>query len=222
MPGARLTREDREAIAALLAQGCSYSEIGRRLGRPTSTISREVSRNQRSGQYSVESAHHATRQRARRRAPTFTAPEDGLPDENRYVQDLARALVGTGMPRMASRIFASLTTAGPGGLRAADLVSRLRVSPASVSKAVAYLESMQLVARTSDPGTRRERYLVPEDVWERAWRTDTGAHARVADIAARGVAIYGIDSPAGVRLARMRGFFGQLAGQMGSGRAPDL
>ena len=45
MPGGRLTQEDRRRIAAWLAEGLSHAEIGRRLSRPTSTITREVSRN---------------------------------------------------------------------------------------------------------------------------------------------------------------------------------
>ena len=42
MPGGRLTQEDRRHIAAGLAEGLGYAEIARRLGRPTSTVSREV------------------------------------------------------------------------------------------------------------------------------------------------------------------------------------
>lgn len=42
MPGARLTLEDRRQIAGWMTEGLGYAEIARRLGRPTSTISREV------------------------------------------------------------------------------------------------------------------------------------------------------------------------------------
>ena len=45
MPGGRLTQEDRRRIAAWLTEGLSHAEIGRRLSRPTSTITREVNRN---------------------------------------------------------------------------------------------------------------------------------------------------------------------------------
>lgn len=44
-PGRRLTRADWRQIAAGLAQALDYAAIGRRLGRPTSTVSREVARN---------------------------------------------------------------------------------------------------------------------------------------------------------------------------------
>ena len=43
--GTRLTLEERERLAALLAEGLSRREIARRLGRAASTISRELRRN---------------------------------------------------------------------------------------------------------------------------------------------------------------------------------
>src|SRR5580704_11800362 len=71
LPGGRLTPEDRRRIAAWLAEGRSQAEIGRRLSRPTSTITREVNRNRGPVGYQADQAQRATRQRARRRpAPT--------------------------------------------------------------------------------------------------------------------------------------------------------
>ena len=61
MPGARLTHEDRRRIAAWLADGLGYAEIGRRLGRPTSTISREVTRNGTPGEYLADHAQQSRR-----------------------------------------------------------------------------------------------------------------------------------------------------------------
>ncbi|MEJ8644623.1 helix-turn-helix domain-containing protein [Streptomyces sp. MS1.HAVA.3] len=45
VPGGRLTQQDRRQIAAGLADDLSYTEIAKRLERPTSTITREVMRN---------------------------------------------------------------------------------------------------------------------------------------------------------------------------------
>ncbi|WP_344880984.1 helix-turn-helix domain-containing protein, partial [Nonomuraea antimicrobica] len=45
MPGGHLTYDDRHKIAEGLAAGLSYAEIARRLGRPRSTVGREVARN---------------------------------------------------------------------------------------------------------------------------------------------------------------------------------
>ena len=73
MPGGRLTQEDRRRIAVWLAEGLSHAEIGRRLSRPTSTITREVNRNRGPAGYQADQAQRATRQRARRRT-TAAAP----------------------------------------------------------------------------------------------------------------------------------------------------
>lgn len=131
------------------------------------------------------------------------------------MEEFAALLVETGFPRMTSRVFVSLLTSDSGSLTAADLVRQLRVSPASVSKSVGYLERMDLIDRTPDTGGRRERYAIVDDVWLRAWRTDTGAHARVAAAAQRGTEIFGPGTPTGARLGKMGRFFAWLSGQMG-------
>uniref|UniRef100_UPI0003A0562C helix-turn-helix domain-containing protein n=1 Tax=Amycolatopsis methanolica TaxID=1814 RepID=UPI0003A0562C len=61
-------------IAAGLAMGLSYAEIGRRLGRPRSTIIREVARNGGARGYRADRAQQATAWRAHRRRPV-PAPE---------------------------------------------------------------------------------------------------------------------------------------------------
>ncbi|MBT8450525.1 MAG: IS30 family transposase [Deltaproteobacteria bacterium] len=58
--------EERERISRGLAGGHSFVEIGKHLGRPTSTVSREVGRNGGAHRYRAVSAHRAARRRARR------------------------------------------------------------------------------------------------------------------------------------------------------------
>lgn len=216
MAGGRLTLEERRSIAAGMADGLGYAEIGRRLGRPTSTISREVARNGH-GAYSADSAHEAATHRVRNRA---TSPPTEHPTEARdFVEEFAGLLAATGMPRMASRVFTSLLLSEAGSLTAADLVGRLQVSPAAVSKAIGYLEGMDLLRREADGSSRRERYVIDDDVWLRALRTDSAAHAGVADAATRGIAIFGAETPAGIRLGLMGRFFGELTEQI---RGTDL
>lgn len=222
MPGGRLTHEDRRRIAAWLADGLGYAEIGRRLDRPTSTISREVARNGAPGDYSPDHAQRAAGHRARRRKPARPAEPatDGQPTDvqRAFVDEFATLLAATGLPRMTARVFVCLLTADHDGLTAADLVRRLQVSPASVSKSIGYLETVELVARRPDRGGRRERYLVEDDVWLRAWQADTGAHGEVATAAQRGVEIFGAETTAGARLGGMGRFFARLSEQMnGSG-----
>ncbi|MFC5246708.1 helix-turn-helix domain-containing protein [Streptomyces nigrescens] len=218
VPGGRLTYEDRRRIAAWLAEGLGYAEIGRRLGRPTSTISREVAHNGASAHYLADHAQQASSHRARRRKPA--RPAEPATDEQPaqavrdFVDRFATLLAATGLPRMTSRVFVCLLTADAEGLTAADLVRRLRVSPASVSKSIGYLEAMELMRRRPDPGGRRERYVIDDDAWLRAWQADTSAHADIADAAQRGIEIFGAGTTAGARLGTMGRFFARLSEQM--------
>ncbi|MFE9296838.1 GbsR/MarR family transcriptional regulator [Streptomyces niveus] len=223
MPGGRLSHDERRDIGAGLAEGLGYAEIARRLGRPTSTVSREVARNGGADGYRADRALRATERRARRRGPAPLAPrsqDDVDRDELRHFDEqFVAMLVATGLPRMASRVLARLFLTDSGSLTAADLVGQLRVSPASVSKAVGYLEELDVVRRERDPRRRRERYVVDDDVWLRAWTRDTRSTANWADTARRGVAVVGADTPAGVRLDRMGDFFATLSADMASGPA---
>ncbi|MGW7486629.1 helix-turn-helix domain-containing protein [Streptomyces sp. NPDC054786] len=61
MVPAGVTAEDRRDIEAGLAEDLPYAAIARRLGRPTSTVSREVARNGGPGGYRAEHADRAKR-----------------------------------------------------------------------------------------------------------------------------------------------------------------
>ncbi|CAM3767594.1 helix-turn-helix domain-containing protein [Kibdelosporangium persicum] len=214
MPGPRLTTEDRGRIAEWLTEGLGYAEIARRLGRPTSTISREVARNGTHGDYVADQAQQAAGDRARRRKRPPRAEPTPNDAARAFVDEFAPLLIATGMPRMTARVFTCLLTADADGLTSADLVEALRVSPASVSKSISYLEAMELVVRQPASTGRRERYLIDDDIWRRAWRADTGAHGQIAAAAQTGMEIFGATTPAGVRLEQMGQFFGRLSEQM--------
>jgi len=224
-----LTRQDRQHIAAALADGVGYAEIGRRLGRPTSTVSREVARNGGPGGYRADQAQLATGRRVRRRRPSGAAPARLVPGAaagrdagavRGFVERFADLMAQTGLSRMASRVFVTLFTSDAGSLTAAELVGLLRVSPASISKAVAYLEQLELVTRERDARGRRERYAVGGgDVWLRAWAASARKNASLAEAAREGVAVLGADTPAGTRLRDMGRFFAQLAADMRGGRS---
>ncbi|MGW5707445.1 IS30 family transposase [Amycolatopsis japonica] len=63
----RLSLAEREEIACLTAAGLGPRAIGRAIGRPASTVSRELTRNTgRSGVYRAVSAQHAAEERATR------------------------------------------------------------------------------------------------------------------------------------------------------------
>ncbi len=208
MPGGRLTQEDRRRIAAWLAEGLSHAEIGRRLSRPTSTITREVSRNRGAAGYQADQAERVTRQRARRRntapAPAVASAEPGLNGRDpamvgQFEERFTEALAQLGLPRMICRVLTCLMTADSGSMTSAELVRRLRVSPASISKAIGVLEDQRLVRRERDG--RRERYIVDDDMWYRATIASGHTNAAFAETALDGAGILGLDTPAGARLA---------------------
>jgi DNA-binding transcriptional ArsR family regulator len=118
-------------------------------------------------------------------------------------------LVQMGLTRMTAAVLTCLTLTDSGCLTAAELVRQLGVSPASVSKAVRFLEEQGLVRRERE--ARHERYIVDDDFWFRAWLVSAQTNAVLADAALQGPEILGADSPAGRRLGQM-GTFLRLVG----------
>ncbi|MGW1990205.1 helix-turn-helix domain-containing protein [Embleya sp. NPDC001921] len=213
MPGGRLTQQERRQIALGLADSLAYAEIARGLARPTSTITREVMRNGGPIAYRADLAHRATERRAHRRRQTASggqgvpAQAHGRDDEalREYEETFTTVLMQQGLPRMMARVLTCLFITDEGSLTASELVRHLQVSPASVSKAIAFLESQGLVRRVRDE-RRRERYLVDDDVWYQSTIDSARGTAQVAEIARQGVGILGRDTPAATRLENVARF----------------
>ncbi|UFR03634.1 helix-turn-helix domain-containing protein [Streptomyces sp. Go40/10] len=213
MPGGRLTQQERQQIALGLADGLAYAEIARRLDRPTSTVTREVMRNGGPTAYRADLAHRATEQRAHRRrrteprGPQAPAPAHGRDAEavRAYEELLTTVLMQSGAPKMMSRVLACLYTTDAGSLTASELVERLQVSPASVSKAIAFLESQGLVRRERDE-RRRERYVVDDDVMYESMMASARGTAHLGETARQGVGVLGPGTPAAVRLENIARF----------------
>ncbi|WP_406010921.1 helix-turn-helix domain-containing protein [Streptomyces sp. NBC_00637] len=213
MPGGRLTQQERQQISLGLADGLAYAEIARRLDRPTSTITREVMRNGGPTTYRADLAHRATERRTHQRRPAAPrgaeapAPAHGRDAEavREYEEMFTTLLMGQGLPKMMSRVLTCLYTTDAGSLTASELVRRLEVSPASVSKAVAFLESQGLIGRERDEG-RRERYLVDNDVFYQSTIASARSSAQLADAARQGVGVLGSGTPAAVRLENIARF----------------
>ncbi|UUV34811.1 helix-turn-helix domain-containing protein [Amycolatopsis roodepoortensis] len=207
MPGRRLTHDERGQIASGLSAGLTYAEIARRLGRPKSTVIREVARNGGAHRYRAGQAQQATRWRARRRRPGPPPVPARTPETVRdFETEFAETMAATGVPSMMARVLAGLFTADTGGSTAAELAARLEVSPASVSKAVGWLEQRGLITREREGG--RQRYVVDDDFGYRAWRTSLDAMTRWAEVTRRGAGL--IDGPAGARLDATSRFFRHL------------
>ncbi|MFF7637337.1 helix-turn-helix domain-containing protein [Kitasatospora sp. NPDC008050] len=214
MPGGRLTQQERQQIALGVADGLAYAEIARRLDRPTSTVTREVMRNGGPTAYRADLAHRATeRRRAHRRAPAAPRGPQAPPQVHgrdvqavrEYEELYTTVLMGSGTPRMMARVLACLTLTDAGSLTASELVQRLQVSPASISKAITYLESQGLVRRERDE-RRRDRYVVDDDVWYQSMIASARGTAHLVEIARQGVGILGPDTPAAARLENIARF----------------
>ncbi|MFD0153965.1 helix-turn-helix domain-containing protein [Streptomyces sp. NPDC055721] len=208
MPGDRLTLQDRRQIATGLREELTYAAIGRRIGRPTSTVTREVVRNGGPRGYRAEAAHQAGTRQARpgrTTAPTASRGRADLGGRDPRVVDEVGAqsvdlMIQAGLPQMMAKVLAALFTTDSGSLTSAELVRRLRVSPASVSKAIGYLETQALVTRERDPHSRAERYVIDDDVVFRSIMASARNQARIAEACTTGARKLGATSPAGVRL----------------------
>lgn len=212
MPGGRLTQQERQQIALGLADGLAYAEIARRLDRPTSTITREVMRNGGPTAYRAEMAHRATERRAHRRRRT-TPRGAGTRAGSR-----ARRRSRTRVRRDVHDRHDGLGHAhddGPGdGLphphrqrqpHRVELAQRLQVSPASISKAITFLDSQGMVRREQGE-RRRERYIVDDDVWYQSMMASARAIAQVVEVARQGVGVLGTGTPAAARLENVARF----------------
>ncbi|GAA5051575.1 hypothetical protein HNP84_006426 [Thermocatellispora tengchongensis] len=213
MPGGRLSQQERQQIESGLADGLAYAEIARRLDRPTSTITREVMRNGGPTAYRAGLAHHATQRRTHRRRKA-TLRGRGAPSQpygrdaeavREYEEMFAAVFMQAGLPKMASRVLACLYTSDTGSLTASELVRRLQVSPASVSKAITLLESQSQVRRERDEH-RRDRYVIDDDVWYQSMMASARATAHLGETARAGVGVLGPGTPAATRLENIARF----------------
>ena len=112
--GRQAHQAERQQIAVGLADGLAYAEIARRLDRPTSTITREVTRNGGPAGYRADLAHRATQQRTHQRRQAAPRGPEALPQAHgrdaeavrEYEETLTTVFIQSGTPTMAAcKIF---------------------------------------------------------------------------------------------------------------------
>ena len=130
-----------------------------------------------------------------------------------YLERFASVLVAAGVPAMAARILAALHVTDSGRLSAAELSGILQISPAAVSGAVRYLGGIGLVHKERVPGSRRDYYRMPPNVWEEVVRMQSLVLVRWAKMLAEGVDVVGPGTPAGERMAEYADFFDYITSQ---------
>jgi DNA-binding transcriptional regulator GbsR (MarR family) len=142
---------------------------------------------------------------------TATGPDDLMFG---YIERFAAVLVAAGIPPMPARVFVALLVADSGRLTAAELAAVLQISPAAVSGAVRYLIQLGLVHKERVPGSRRDYYRMPDDVWHDMFRLRDQVMQRWAALVREGIELLGPDTPAGARLAEHATFFDFVSAEL--------
>lgn len=125
----------------------------------------------------------------------------------RFVERFASAMVDAGIPRMPARVFAALQTADSGRLTSAEVSDLLQVSPAAISGAVRYLTQVRLIRREREAGSRRDQYVVDNEIWYEAILDRNRILLAWERSFREGMEALGPGSPAGARLAESMAFF---------------
>jgi predicted transcriptional regulator len=123
-----------------------------------------------------------------------------------YIERFAAVLMAAGFPPMPARVFVALLVADSGRLTAAELAAMLRISPAAVSGAVRYLIQLSLVHKERVPGSRRDYYRIPDNMWDDMLRMRDQVMSRWSALAREGIDLVGPDTAAGARLAEQAAF----------------
>jgi DNA-binding transcriptional regulator GbsR (MarR family) len=149
--------------------------------------------------------------------PAAPSPDDaGLAGRDPRTVENATAhitelFIQSGLQQMAARVLAALLTTDSGSLTSAELVQRLHVSPASITKAVGYLEAMEIVRRERDPRRRAERYVIDDDAWFQAIMASARIDARIAVASLHSAQALDPTTPAGARLENLGRFLHHIS-----------
>jgi DNA-binding transcriptional regulator GbsR (MarR family) len=133
-----------------------------------------------------------------------------------FVERFAAGMVASGMPRMASRVFALLLARDDGSATSAELATALQASPAAISGAVRYLIQLHLVTRAHRPGERRDVYRLMSDDWYEMVGHREHELQQWAKLSREGVDVVGADTRAGRRLEETARFFEFLVNEIPS------
>jgi len=123
-----------------------------------------------------------------------------------YIERFAAVLVAAGFPPMPARVFVALLVTDSGRLSAAELAAMLRISPAAVSGAVRYLIQVGLAHKERVPGSRRDYYRMPGNMWDDLLRMRDQVMSRWTALVREGIDLVGADTPAGTRMAEQAAF----------------
>jgi predicted transcriptional regulator len=141
-------------------------------------------------------------------------PAPGADRVYRFIERFSSVLSEAGFPPMPARVFVALLTSDSGLLTASQLADLLHASPAAVSGGVRYLLQVGLASSEREPGSRRHRYRMPDNVWHEITAIRDRMFGRWAVVLQDGIEVVGPDSAAGVRLASTVRYFEFLQAEM--------
>lgn len=145
---------------------------------------------------------------------------DGAPAQrdaeavSRFVERFASEMTEAGMQRMASRVFAALLADDDASMTSAELALALQISPAAVSGAVNYLTQVSMVGREREPGSRRDRYRLHNEIWYTTFASRDQVLTRWERTLREGARTLGEHTPAGARIAETAAFFEFLQSEL--------
>ena len=131
-----------------------------------------------------------------------------------YIERFAAVLMAAGFPPMPARVFVALLITDSGRLTAAELAGTLRISPAAVSGAVRYLIQLGLVHKERVPGSRRDYYQMPGNMWDDMLRLRDQVLTRWSALVREGIDLVGPDTAAGARLAEQAAFLDFVSAEL--------
>ncbi|NYI07859.1 GbsR/MarR family transcriptional regulator [Allostreptomyces psammosilenae] len=135
------------------------------------------------------------------------APQRDEQQVSAWIERFASTLMASGFPRMPARVFVALESSDSGRMTAAELAERLQISPAAVSGAVRYLAGINMIRREREPGSRRDYYYLPDNVWQEVITRRDQLLARWQEDLREGMRAVGPDTPAGRRIADTLDFY---------------
>lgn len=131
------------------------------------------------------------------------------------VEQSAAVLTAAGFPKLPARVMMTLLVTEQEGLTALELGDALNASAAAISGAVRYLQTVGILRRVAQPGSRRDRYELPADAWVRTLNAEMPIYSVLAGFADQAVvAIDDPDSLGSRRSAEMAGFYRFVGSRM--------
>ncbi len=137
-------------------------------------------------------------------------------DEQRadFVERMGGALTSAGLARLPSRVFSALLVDDDGRMTSAELTAELDVSPAAISGAVRYLDSVGMIRRERERGSRRDVFVVEDDAWHGMIARVDQVYGPLIAAADRGITRLPADDPAHRRLVLAREFLAFVLEEM--------